>query len=280
MIEGIRSLFAIAAFSEQQDAQSSALPYAVSLAAAAGAHLTAQWTAIRLVLPSASTSGTIAGLVATENRRLAEIARERSLALRADAEAAGVACAAASRQTAYGDAMRDAARQARVHDLTIIDASTGALDPARGLAEAALFEGGRSVLIVPHGRQNFACARAIVAWDGSAMASRAVASALPLLRATELVEILSISGEKDISGIVPGADLAAHLAHHDINVRLKDLNAAGRSVGDVLRDQASMLDADLIVMGAYKHSRLREWVLGGATDSMLAESATPLLLSH
>ncbi|MFM2443009.1 MAG: hypothetical protein RJB09_195, partial [Pseudomonadota bacterium] len=64
------------------------------------------------------------------------------------------------------------------------------------------------------------------------------------------------------------------------HVSLKDLNTAGRTVGDILRDQASILDADLVVMGAFKRSRLRQWVLGGVTSSMLAETSTPLLMSH
>jgi nucleotide-binding universal stress UspA family protein len=170
--------------------------------------------------------------------------------------------------------------RARVHDLTILDQSQGALDPARSLAEAALFDGGRAVLIVPAGLETFRCKRAIIAWDGSAMASRAVASALPLLRASEQVEILTISGEKDLSHSAPGAQLAAHLAHHDIRVDVKALPVGTRSAADVLREQASMLDADLIVMGAFKHSRWRQWMLGGVTNSMLGESPKPVLMSH
>ncbi len=280
MIQGIRSLFAIAASSVSDETRSSALPYAISFAASVGAHLTAHSAAIRLVLPSASGSSMIGGLVAGENERLARLATERSLALRADAEAAGVTCTAAGLHAPYGDLMANVVRQSRVHDLTIVDAGGDVLEASRSLAEAALFEGGRPVLVVPPGCQMFACRKVIVSWDGSAMASRAVAGALPLLRAADVVEVLSITGEKDLSGVVPGADLARHLAHHDVNVSLKDLNTAGRAVADVLRDQASILDADLVVMGAFKHSRLRQWVLGGVTSSMLAETTTPLLLSH
>ena len=280
MIQGISSLFAIAANSLADETRSSALPYAISCAAAAGAHLTAHSVAIRLVLPSAAGSSTISGLVAAENERLARRANERSLALRADAEAAGVACTAGSHLASFGDVMEDVVRQSRVHDLTVVDASGDVLETSRSLAESALFEGGRPVLVVPRGCETFRCRRVIVAWDGSAMASRAVASALPLLRAADEVEVLSIAGEKDLSGIVPGADLARHFAHHGVHVSLKDLNTAGRTVGDILRDQASILDADLVVMGAFKHSRLRQWVLGGVTSSMLAETSTPLLMSH
>jgi nucleotide-binding universal stress UspA family protein len=280
MIEGIRSVFAVAACSGEDAPRSSALPWAISLAVETGAHLTAQVAAIRLVLPSASSSHTIAGLVAAENHRLADMAREQSAAVRADAEAAGVACATGAPHAPYAQLMTEIARQSRVHDITVVDAGDERLGPSRSLAEAALFEGGRPVLVIPPGCETFRCRHAIIAWDGSAMASRAVASALPFLRAAQDVEVVSIAGEKDLSTAVPGADLAAHLSHHGVNVTLKDLNAKGRNVADMLREQASMLDADLIVLGAYKHSRLRQWILGGVTESLLGESITPLLMSH
>lgn len=280
MITGLKSLYAVAAVSGEAEERSSALPYALSLAAAAGAHVSAHCAAIRLVLPSASSSHTVAGLVATENQRLAELARARAAAVRADAEAAGVACSAVGAQSTYSELTAAVARQSRVHDLTLVDACASALDAPRGLAEAALFEGGRPVLIVPSHCETFQLTRAIISWDGSVMAARAVAAALPLLRAAQEVEILSISGEKDISREVPGADLAAHLAHHGVRSNCKDLAAGSRGVGDLLREQAEMLHADLIVMGAYKHSRLRQWVLGGVTQTMLEESPAPVLMSH
>lgn len=204
MVHGIKSLFAIAACAGEDEPRSSALPYAISFAAAAGAHLTAQWAAIRLVLPSAAGSSTISGLVKAENQRLAQIANDRSVALRADAEAAGVACSAASSHTEYGEVMAEVARLSRVNDLTIVDTSSAALGAARSLAETVLFEGGRPVLVIPPGRETFRCRRVIVAWDGGAMASRAVASALPLLRTSDEVQVLSIAGEKDLSKTVPG----------------------------------------------------------------------------
>jgi hypothetical protein len=135
MIHGVKSLFAIAACAGEDEPRSSALPYAISFAAATGAHLTARWAAIRLVLPSASSNSTIAGLVNAENQRLAQVAHDKSIALRADAEAAGVACSAASRHAEYGEIMGEVARQSRVHDLTIVDASSVALGAARSLAE-------------------------------------------------------------------------------------------------------------------------------------------------
>ena len=280
VINGVRSLYAATVCSGEEEDRSSALPFAINFAAQAGAHLTAQWVAVRLVLPSAAGSSTISGLVASENHRIAAIADACASASRADAEAAGVACTAESTHEPHLEVMAGVSRRARVHDLTILDQSQGALDPARSLAEATLFEGGRAVLIVPAGLEKFRCQRAIIAWDGSAMASRAVASALPLLRAAERVEILTISGEKDLSHSVPGAQLAAHLAHHDIRVDVKALPAGTRTAADVLREQAGMLDTDLIIMGAFKHSRWREWVLGGVTDSMLGESSRPVLMSH
>lgn len=279
-MNGIRSLYVVAACTGDAEDHSSALPYAISFAASAKAHLTVQWAAVRLVLPSASSSSTIAELVGTENRRLAAAAEARAINARADADAAGVNCSSEATHAPYLAVMGGVARRARVHDLTIVDRCEDTFDTTRSLAEAVLFEGGRAALIVPPKVETFQCRRIIIAWDGSAMASRAVANALPLLRAAEKVEVLSVSGDKDLSGAVPGADLAVHLAHHDVQVDVKELPVGGRSAADVLREQASMLDADLIVMGAFKHSRWRQWILGGVTSSMLAESATPVLMSH
>lgn len=87
-------------------------------------------------------------------------------------------------------------------------------------------------------------------------------------------------GEKDLSNLVPGAEAAPRLARHGVMVTLTNLVAKNGDVAEVLRRRAIESRADLIVMGAFKHSRLREWLLGGVTQSMLKSSPVPLLLSH
>ena len=208
---------------------------------------------------------------------LAEAVAERA---RGDAALAGVACAVESPHLSFVD-LRDAfLAQARVHDLSVLDAEEVAIDVDRGLIEAVLFESGRPTLVVPPGRDAFAARRIIVAWDGGAQAARAVGDAMPFLRAAEAVEIVSVVGEKDLSRSVAGAEVAPHLARHGVNATVKDLPVGRDGVAGTLRDQAGLFGADVLVVGAYRHSRLREWLLGGVTQSLLKSCPVPLLMSH
>ena len=128
---------------------------------------------------------------------------------------------------------------------------------------------------------DLAAQRIMVAWDGSAQAARAVSNGLPFLRAAEMVEVVSVLGEEDLSRSVPGAELAPHLLHHGVNVQVKNRPVtANGDVAATLRDQAGISRADMIVMGGFGHSRWREWVFGGVTQSLLRNSPVPLLMSH
>ena len=136
------------------------------------------------------------------------------------------------------------------------------------------------MLIVPETATEFSAKRILIAWDGSAHAARAVGDALPFVDGAE-VEILSITGEKDLTGLVPGVELAPHLARHGAKVTVRNIMLAGdRSVADVIRREAGEFGADLLVSGAYKHSRLQEWFLGGVTQSLLANCPLPILMSR
>ena len=153
--------------------------------------------------------------------------------------------------------------------------------PDSGLIEAALFERGRPILIVPRNHLIGLPKHVLIAWDGSARAARAVADALPFLKAAEDVEIFTIVGEKELSDSVPGAELAPRLAHHGIKVSVKDRPLfRGGDVSDTLKDQIGLSRADMVVMGAYVHSRLQEWILGGLTRSMLVGGPVLVLMSH
>ena len=153
--------------------------------------------------------------------------------------------------------------------------------PDSGLIEAALFESGRPILIVPSNHPTGFPKHVLIAWDGSARAARAVADALPFLKTAEAVEIFTIVGEKDLSNSVSGAELAPRLAHHGIRVSVKDRPLLrGGDISDTLKDQIGLSRADTVVMGAYVHSRLQEWILGGLTRSMLVGSPVLMLMSH
>ena len=103
---------------------------------------------------------------------------------------------------------------------------------------------------------------------------------MPILERAKRVCILTVANEKRIDTRRSGVELAKHLARHGIDIVLDEVDAEGRKIGEMLEAHVTYRNADLLVMGAYGHSRIREFVLGGATKSMLARPPVPLFLSH
>lgn len=179
-----------------------------------------------------------------------------------------------------------AAVHARYADLTIV----GQLDPEIEWApviyprpEDIALAAGRPILVVPYvgtftqiGRQ------ILVAWDASREATRAVNDAMPLLAGASAVTVLTVDPVQGRAehGDIPGADIALHLARHGVKARVERTVSNGIGIGDVLLSRASDLGADLLVMGAYAHSRVRELVLGGATRTILETMTLPVLMAH
>lgn len=142
---------------------------------------------------------------------------------------------------------------------------------------------GRPVLLIPFGHEvRSVGTTALVAWNGTREAARAAFDALPLLAKAQAVTITWVDPQKTLEapGSIPGAELATVLARHGIKVTAEGYPTAGLTVGEALRLKALDLGADLVVMGAYGHSRMREYVFGGATRFMLENMTVPVLLSH
>ena len=165
----------------------------------------------------------------------------------------------------------------------------GEPDPANNgtddalLVEAAFMETGRPALVVPYvGVRAMPPGRVIIAWDGSREAARAVHDALPLLRLADDVIILIINaGKLGVRfGQHPGAGVLAHLTRHEISARVKAVQSGGTAIGKLILTQADEEEADLLVMGGYGHSRLREMMLGGVTRHMLEHMSVPVLFAH
>ena len=174
---------------------------------------------------------------------------------------------------------------ARYADLIIMgQAGAKEADNARrALPENLVLGAGRPVLLVPSsGLKETLGKRVAVAWDGGREAARAAADALPLLTQAEEVEVVVIDPEKkpERHGAEPGADFARYLVRHGCNVSVKRMKSGDLSIGDCLLAHLKNSGADLLVMGAYAHPRLRELVLGGVTEHVLARMSLPLLLSH
>jgi nucleotide-binding universal stress UspA family protein len=182
-----------------------------------------------------------------------------------------------------GDVADVASVHARYADLTIL----GQVDPdnprtAEDLPEQVILGSGRPAIVVPYaGVFRTIGTQVMVAWNGSREAARAIHDALPLLERAAGVRVVSVSPEDGLdAGALPGADISQHLARHGVRVEAETFTADGVRVDDALLSRAFDTGADLLVMGAYGHSRLGELVLGGATRHILRQLTIPVFMSH
>jgi len=143
--------------------------------------------------------------------------------------------------------------------------------------DAALFETGRPVMLIPANIPSTIGNRIMIAWNGSTQSAKAVTAAIPLLRLAGQVEIVQ-AGEIDKDA--PVSELVSYLAGHGVKAQPHAIDLGIRDVGGALIDAAERFEADLIVMGAYGHSRFRERILGGATRDLLKNSPWPILMMH
>jgi nucleotide-binding universal stress UspA family protein len=173
------------------------------------------------------------------------------------------------------------ALQARTRDLCLFPVTTQP-DQQRSVAEAVVFGSGRPVLLYRPGVADLRSrpTTAVLAWDGSRSAARAMGNALPLLPHACQVRVLTVLNEKPETHAGLGREAVRHLALHGIHAVADDVDADRRKVGDVFAAYMARHHADLLVMGASGRSRMRDFVLGGATHAMLRDPQMPLLISH
>ncbi|MTE00533.1 universal stress protein [Paracoccus sp. YIM 132242] len=173
--------------------------------------------------------------------------------------------------------------RARFSDLTVLARPYGKDAPgeAEAVVEAALFEGGCPVLVLPgtdlpaHPPQ-----KVLVAWNQSLEALAAVRRALPLLQAAKSVEITIIDPRRSADGSEPGAPLTQMLTRHGVHADIAVLARTAATVSEELNRRATEIAADLVVMGAYGHSRFRQAILGGATRNMLEKARVPVFMAR
>jgi nucleotide-binding universal stress UspA family protein len=180
---------------------------------------------------------------------------------------------------------REVLAHARHADLSIVTrAAAPHSERAHGeLLDAILFGSGRPVLLMPpnwRGERLFDTV--VIGWDAKREASRAVHDALPLLALARDVVIATVDAKPSSAGhgATPGKDLAAYLARHGVAVRVNNMDGMGRSEGRALLDCAIAVGADMLVLGAYGHSRAEEWLLGGVTRELTQASPVPLFMAH
>lgn len=170
---------------------------------------------------------------------------------------------------------------ARTFDLAIVAQAEPQAASSTGLAaEATMFESGRPVIVVPSIQtEGIKLGSIVVCWDGSRTAARALADAMPLLERAKSIEVINV-GDGGREAQESLAAVGRHLARHNLTASTKALAADGSDVANVILSHAADLSADLIVMGGYGHSRLREFVLGGVTHGILDTMTVPVLMSH
>ncbi len=172
------------------------------------------------------------------------------------------------------------ARCARLHDLTVLGRPVSDRElPSVMTLNAALLESGRALLVAPPQVPTTVGRKIVIAWNGSGEASRAVTAALPFLRRAESVLVLSAK-EQDEDPVLTPAEMCNYLSWHGIRADSRSFSSGMLHTGEALENEVRASGADLLVMGAYTHSRLRQLILGGVTRHMLHHASIPVLMMH
>lgn len=262
-----------------------AIEQAVSFAEALGAHISA--LTFNIEIPS--TSNVLAnalldlhGMVAAERQKSVANARNLVSVFESVATKRGVPHGYVIEASTTSQLAAIVTEHARMHDVTMIPVGEE-VGLQQYVAECVIFGSGRPTIVLPEApkiRRPVSLDVVGVAWDSSRPAARAVGDAMPILERAKTVRVVTITQEKASDTKHSGAELMRHLAFHGIEIVVEEEEAAGRSIGQALEDYATAHDLDLLVMGAYGHSRLRDFVLGGATKTVIAHPPLPVLLSH
>ena len=259
-----------------------ATEFAVSVAATLDSHVTGIAFSYEPLVPLTDRYGFPAEVM--DSQRVENEKRAKAAMVAFDEAARRAAVSAQSRMldVPVASAPDVFAKIARRFDLAIMgqpEPDTPALEQL--LVEAALFDSGRPVLIVPYiQRGGLTLERVMVCWDGSRSAARAVADAMPLLVRAKATEVLTVASEPAKSNEMPGADIAHHLARYGVKIEVDSIVTVETDVASTILSHAADISADFLVMGGYGHSRLREFVLGGVTRGILGSMTLPTLMSH
>lgn len=205
--------------------------------------------------------------------------RELLAAVRSEADRTGVAVADRERSAAPALLGEIAAAEARYFDLALVGWQAGN-ETAQMVAEAVIFGSGRPTILLPEIMPAGTIEHVAIAWDGSRVAARAVADAEPMLQGAAKISVLTVTDEKPLQEANAGERLADGLRKKGLAAEAVAILAEDCEIGVTLQDHAIELGATLLVMGGYGHSRVRDFVLGGATRGILDNLRLPVLLSH
>ncbi|MCE1234805.1 MAG: universal stress protein [Hyphomicrobiales bacterium] len=255
---------------------------ALELAARIGAHVTAVALAVDPIVPGFVVAPLPVEVIEQARTQALHVAEEAAAAFTAEAKRLDVSHESRISEILMGGVPEGFAAASRTTDLVVI----GQDDPdhpepmREAMIETALFEGAAPALLVPYiSRGALAFDRIMIGWDGGRTAARAVHAALPILHMAKKIAVVMVDRAGSDPG-QPGADLATWLARHGLDVDVEQIEAPEIAVADALLDKAADMSFDLLVMGGYGHSRVREFLLGGATRGILASMTLPVLMAH
>jgi nucleotide-binding universal stress UspA family protein len=265
------------------DRQPTAADYAISIAQTFGAHITGIAFAYEPVVAPTVMGGIPGDWVEAQRAESAKAATAAIAQFEAAAQRSGLSADHRMLSAAVGGAADLFGRIARRFDLSVV----GQTEPDRPapeelIIENVLFESGRPVVVVPYiQKQGLKLDRVLVCWDGSRTATRAIADSLPFLTRAKAIDVIIVTdGRAKSLDELPGADIGHHLARHRLEIEIKRIVAPDVDVPNTILSYAADCSADFLVMGGYGHSRLREFVLGGATRGILTSMTVPALMSH
>jgi nucleotide-binding universal stress UspA family protein len=261
-------------------ASDAAANYAISIAETFGAHLAGVAFAYEPVLP-AIVGGGIPESMIDEQREDNEKAAKDAVG---QFEAAAKAISHESRMVpaSLAGAADTFGEIARRFDVSVVGQSErDRVGPEELIVEGALFGSGRPVVVVPFEHSGgLKLDRVVVCWNGGRTAARATADAMPFLHRAKSVDVICVGTETSATMEASGADIGKHLTRHGLNVQVKRINQGNLRVSAAILAYAAESGANLLVMGGYGHSRLREFILGGTTRGVLKAMTVPTLMAH
>lgn len=256
---------------------------AVDLAAKMRSHLAGLALAYDPITPAYSMAAPIpTDFMVSAREQAVEDAKKAAAGFEEIARIAGLSVETRVSDVMVGDGFGGIIDNCKLCDLVVVGQDNpDQREPLRDvLTEAVMFQAGVPTLLVPHaGPAEFKPDHAVIAWNGGTTAAGAVRAAMPLLDNAKKVTVVIVEGGRKRAEI-PGTDLATYLARHDLDVTVRTIGRASTGIGQTILDFASDEGADWIVMGAYGHSRLREFILGGTTARILKSMTLPVLMAH
>jgi nucleotide-binding universal stress UspA family protein len=249
----------------------------------AGAHLSVLVAAFAPPVPIGEYGLAVSDSWAKERQTDLDDLKKRVAEVTGTLSSSGLSCDVSSAYAEAGEMDGEIGRRALYTDLTLVNSAlSGDKMLPTAAIEGTMFNARNAVLLAPAGANGaWPPKRVMIAWDSRVEASRAVHEALGFIQNAEDVRVVMVDPQAHgESGAEPGADIAAYLARRGLKVTVDRLPSAGNLISDVLTQHAADMQADLIVMGAYGHSRLRERIFGGVTKSMLDKPPLPLFMAR